>query len=224
MLPEERVVPCRPNPLDRLLACTSETLEHAVLATDTIQLECLAWGVFDNIMGLGKAPPLSGFKTYNQIIGHLTGKAYKELHMCCPACTSSSFGMEVTKARLEGPDSKKRTKPRRYTMTRDMREEFVGSYSALKDREDIVGRDQSSAPMHLVDPNIQGMKWMKECQCSYREVQLDFWLLLRPLTDRGEESTHQLAHRLLSVWHCSLAVDPPTYPSAPTSMNIGYWL
>ena len=40
----------------------------------------------------------------------------------------------------------------------------------------------------------------------------------------GEESTHQLAHRLLSVWHWSSAVDPSTYPPVPTSMNIGYWL
>ena len=42
--------------------------------------------------------------------------------------------------------------------------------------------------------------------------------------DRGEESTRQLARRLLSVWHWSSAVDPPTYPPTPTSMNIGYWL
>ena len=60
-----------PTPLDRLPACTFETLEHAVLATDTIQLECLAWAVFDNIMGPGEMPPLSGLETYNQIIGCL---------------------------------------------------------------------------------------------------------------------------------------------------------
>ena len=51
-----------------------------------------------------------------------------------------------------------------------------------------------------------------------------FWLLLRPLTDGSEESTHHLACRLLSVWHWSSAIDPPTYPPVPTSMNIGYWL
>ena len=71
----------RPNPPDRLPACTFKTLEHAVLVTDTIQLECLAWAVFDNIMGPGKAPPLSGLETYNQIVGCLAGKAYKGLHM-----------------------------------------------------------------------------------------------------------------------------------------------
>ena len=65
---------------------------------------------------------------------------------------------------------------------------------------------------------------MKEHQRSYRDMQLDFWLLLRPLTDGGEESTRQLARKLLSMWHWSSAVDPPTYHPAPTSMNIGYWL
>ena len=107
-------------------------------------------------------------------------------------------------------------------MTWDVREESMGSYSAFKEKQDIAGRDQSYAPMCPVD--TQGMKWMKERQRSYRDVQLEFWLLLRPLTDGGEESTRQLACRLLSVWHWSSAVDPPTYPPVPTSMNIGHWL
>ena len=68
------------------------------------------------------------------------------------------------------------------------------------------------------------MKWMKERQRSYRDFQLEFWLLLRPLTDGSEEHTRQLARRLLSVWHWSSAVEPPTYPPAPTSLDIGYWL
>ena len=144
--------------------------------------------------------------------------------MHCPAHTSTSFGAEVTTSRMGGPDSKKCTRPRHYTMMRDVREEFVGSYSALKEKQDIAGKDQSYAPMCPVDPNTQGMKWMKERQRSYRDVQLEFWLLLRPLMDGGEESTRQLACILLSVWHWSSAVNPPTYPPAPTSMNIGYWL
>ena len=97
-------------------------------------------------------------------------------------------------------------------------------YSTFKERQDMAGEDQSYAPTGPVDPNTQGMKWMKLCQCSYRDVQLEFWLILRPLTDGGEEHTRQLAHRLLSVWHWSSAVDPPMYPPAPTSMDIGYWL
>ena len=144
--------------------------------------------------------------------------------MRCPACISTSFGVEVAKPGIGNPDSKRRTKPQHYTLMWDVREEFAGSYSSLKERQDIVGRDQLSAPMPTVNPNIQGMKWMKERQCSYHDVQLEFQLLLRPLTDRCEESTCHLARRLLSVWHWSSAVDPPTYPPMPTSMNIGYWL
>ena len=213
-----------PTPFDRLPMCTFETLEHAVRVADTIQLERLAWAVFDNIMGPDEAPPLSGLETYCQIVGCLAGKAYKGLHMCCPVRTSASFGAEVTRARPEGPDSKKLARLQRYSMMWDVRKEFMGSYSALKEKHDGAGRDQSSAPAHPVDPNIQGMKWMKEHQHSYRDVQLDFWLLLRPLMDGGEESTCQLACRLLSMWHWSSAVDPPTYPPVPTSMNIRYWL
>ena len=217
---------CRagPTPLDRLLACPSETLECAVLVADTIQLECLACAVFDNIMGPGETPPLSGFETYDQLIGRLTGKAYRGLHMCCPACTSASFGAEVAKPGLRNPDSRRSAKPHHYTMTWDVREEFSGVYSALREGQDIAGKYQSSTPTPTANPNIQGMKWMKEHQRSYKDAQLDFCLLLRPLTDGSEESTRHLARRLLSVWHWSSAVDPPTYPPAPTSLNIGYWL
>ena len=210
--------------LDKLPACSYQTLECAMLAPDTIQLEHLAWAVFDNIMGLGEAPPLCGFEMYDQIIRCLASKAYKGVHMRCPARTSTSFGAEATTATVENPESKKSTRPPRYTMTQDVREEFRGSYSAYKEKQDITERNQSYAPTHSVDPNTQGMRWMKECQRSYKDIQLEFWLLLRPLTNGSEERTHQLAHRLLSVWHWSSAVDPPTYPPAPTSMNIGYWL
>ena len=212
------------TPLDRLPACSFQTLERAMLVLDTIQLERLAWVVFDNIMGLGEAPPLCRFETYDQIVRCLASKAYKGVHMRCPACTSASFGTEVTTMTAVNPESQKSTRPPHYTMTRDVREEFRGSYSAYKEKQDSAGRDQSYAPTHPVDPNTQGMKWMKECQRSYKDIQLEFWLLLRPLIDGSEEHTRQLVRRLLSVWHWSLAVDPPTYPPAPTSMNIGYWL
>ena len=132
--------------------------------------------------------------------------------MCCPARTSASFGTEVMlRPRPGGPEPKKPGKPQCYSMMWDVRKEFEGSYSAFKEKQNWVGGDQSLAPVHPVDPNIQGMKWMKECQHSYRDMQLDFWLLLRPLTDGSKELTHQLACRLLSVWHWSLAIDPPPH-------------
>ena len=73
------------TPLDRLPACSFQTLERTMLAPDTIQLEHLAWAVFDNIMGPGEAPPLCRFETYDQILGRLASKAYKGVHMRCPA-------------------------------------------------------------------------------------------------------------------------------------------
>ena len=202
------------TPLDKLPACSYQILEHAMLAPDTIQLERLAWAVFDNIMGPGEAPPLCGFEMYDQIVRCLASKAYKGVHMHCPEWTSTSFGTEMTTATVENPESKKSTRPPHYTMTQDVREEFRGLYSAYKEKQDIAERNQSYAPTYPVDPNTQGMKWMKERQHSYKDIQLEFWLLLRPLTDGSEERTHQLARRLLSVWHWSSVVDPPMYASA----------
>ena len=212
------------TPLDKLPTCSYQTLERAMSAPDTIQLERLAWAVYDNVMGPSETPPLCGFETYDQIIRCLASKAYKGVHMRCPAWTSTSFGAGEATEIVENPESKKDTRPPRYTMTRDVRQEFRGSYSAYKEKQDIAGRDQSYASSHAVDPNTHGMKWMKERQRSYRDIQLEFWLLLRPLTDGSEEHTRQLARRLLSVWHWSSAVEPPTYPPAPTSLDIGYWL
>ena len=180
--------------------------------------------MFDNVIGLGEAPPLCGFETDDQIVKHLASKAYKGVHMRCPAWTSASFGTEGTTGIVENPESEKNTRPPCYTMTQDVRQEFRGLYSAYKEKQDIAERNQSYTSLHPVNPNTHGMKWMKEHQCSYRDIQLEFWLLLRPLTDGSEEHTRQLARRLLSVWHWSLAVEPPMYRPTPTSMNIGYWL
>ena len=154
---------------------------------------------------------------YAQIIERLAGKAYKGQHVHCPARTSASFGTEaMSRPRPGGPELKRPGRPQCYSMTRDVRKEFAGSYSALKERQDCAGAGESSTQVKPVDPNIHGMKWMKERQHSYRDVQLDFWLLLRPLTDGGEESSHQLAHRLLSVWHWSSALSsPPHIPPHP---------
>ena len=90
-----------------------------------------------------------------------------------------------------------------------------GDILPLKTSKDSAGGDQASGEVQPVDLNIHGMKWMKERQHSYRDTQLDFWLLLRPLMDGSEESSHQLDCRLLSVWHWSSTVEPSTYPPHP---------
>ena len=109
--------------------------------------------------------------------------------MRCPACTSASFGTEVTST-VVNPEARKSTRPPRYTMTRDVREEFRGLYSTYKEKQDIAERDQSYTPTHSVDPNTQGMKWMKECQRSYKDIQLEFWLLLVETPYRWKRGTY----------------------------------
>ena len=213
------------TPLDRLPTCTFQTLERAVQAADTIQLGCLVWAVFDNIMGSGEVPPLSGLETYSQILGRLVGKAYKGLHTALPSMYIRLFWHRGNnKGKAQRPRPKEAWKSP--ALFHDARHEkgLCGVVFRPQRKTRLCGGDQSPTPVHPVDPNIHGMKWMKEHQHSYRDMQLDFWLLLRPLMDGGEESTHQLARRLLSVWHWALAIDPPRYPPTPTSMNIGYWL
>ena len=210
-----------PTQLDRLPACSFQTLECAMLVPDTIQLEHLAWAVFDNIMGLGEVPPLCRFETYDQIIRCLASKAYKGVHMCCPARTSTSFGAEATTATVVNPESRKSTRPPCYTMTRDVREEFRGSYSTYKEKQDSAERDHSyvsGGSQHPRNEMDEGTPMLLQGHT------IGILAVLRPLTDGSEERTRQLARRLLSVWHWSSAVDPPTYPPVPTSMNIGYWL
>ena len=75
-----------------------------------------------------------------------------------------------------------------------------------------------------LDPEVNAMRWMKEHQCSYMDMQLDFWLLLRPLTDGGKESSRHLTRRVLSIWHWPSALDPPVCPPVPSSLDIGHWL
>ena len=97
-------------------------------------------------------------------------------------------------------------------MMHDVRKEFAGSYSTFKDKQDSTGGDQASGEViQTADPNIHAMKWMNECQHSYTDAQLDFWLLLRPLTD-GVKILADNLPRLLSVWHWASAVEAPTYP------------
>ena len=56
------------QPMDQLPACSLDTLEHVVCSRDTILLECLVWAVYDNVMGPGKSPTLSGFESYGQVL------------------------------------------------------------------------------------------------------------------------------------------------------------
>ena len=171
--------PCCPGmqSLDHLSACARDTLECAVCSTkDTIALECLAWAIYDNQLGPWKSPSLSGFESYRQVLQHLVDKVFRGLQACCLACTSAVF-KPVERVKLVVTVLQKAPQTEKYPMTRDEWEEFAGG--------DQVARGWEQ----LLDPGTDALKWMKEYQCSYTDAQLDFWLLLRPLTDGGEESS-----------------------------------
>ena len=102
--------------------------------------------------------------------------------MRCPAHTSASFNTEEkVKVRSVVMVLEKPVKPQRYSMTRDVWEEFAGAYSAMKDTHKFAGGDQVAEEcVQPLNPQTQALQWMKECQHSYTDEQLDFWLLLRP--------------------------------------------
>ena len=85
--------PCRTGvqPLDSLPACSRDTIERAAHSTkDTIALECLAWAMYDNQLGPGKSPSLSGMESYGQILWCLLIKHFEacrcavwHAHVCC---------------------------------------------------------------------------------------------------------------------------------------------
>ena len=71
--------PCRTGaqPLDSLPSCSRDTIECTAHSTkDTIALECLAWAVYDNQLGLGRSPSLSSMESYGQVLQHLVDKAF----------------------------------------------------------------------------------------------------------------------------------------------------
>ena len=96
--------------LDKLPTCSYQTLERAMSAPDMIQLERLAWAVYDNVMGPSKKPPLRRFETYDQIIRRLASKAYKGVHTRCPASDIHIvWHAEGTTDIVENPESRKDT-------------------------------------------------------------------------------------------------------------------
>ena len=61
-------------------------------------------------------------------------------------------------------------------------------------------------------------------QRTYTDVDLEFRPFLCPLTDGWKATTRCLAKCMLLVWHWASIQFPPTYPPAPTCMDIGRWM
>ena len=82
--------------------------------------------------------------------------------MHCLVCTSALFKPE---GRLKSMVTVPRKSPQtaKFPMMRDVWEEFA--------KEDQATRGQ-------LDPEVDALKWMRECQCSYTDAQLNFRLIL----------------------------------------------
>ena len=68
-----------------LRACTVHSTK------DTIALERLAWAIYDNQLGPGKSPSLSGYESYGQVLQCLVDKAFRGLQAHCLVHTSAMF-------------------------------------------------------------------------------------------------------------------------------------
>ena len=75
------------------------------------------------------------------------------------------------------------------------------------------------------DPDRHPMAWMHHCQTYYDDEMINFWTLLRPLTDGGGTAMRRLTCRLLSTWEWSSALRTlhPALPLQPTWRS-GDWL
>ena len=122
-------------PLDRLPACTFQNLGAcAVQAAGTIQLERLAWAVFDNIMGpVARRHYFLSWRCIMKSVECQAGKAYKGLHMCTAQLrTFASFGADATSRPRPGDsDLKKPGRPQCYSMTWDVRKESLQAHILL---------------------------------------------------------------------------------------------
>ena len=93
--------------------------------------------------------------------------------MCCLACTSAMFKPE---GRLKSEVMVPQKSPQ------------IGKFPMMRDVwEECAKEDQATGEQ--LDPEVDALKWMKEHQCSYTDMQPNFWFLLQPLTDGSETST-----------------------------------
>ena len=120
---------------------------------------------------------------------------------------SSMWVCRKTKSIVTVPWKSSQTKG--FSMMQDVREEFAKS-------------DQTTGGQ--LDLMLDALKWMQECQSSYTDKQLNFWILLWLLANDGKVSSQHLVCRLLSVWHWASGINLPTYLPKPSQLNIGCWM
>ena len=63
------------------------------------------------------------------------------------------------------------------------------------------------------------MRWLEQCEEQIHEGEIEWWLLIHPLTDVSDVATCTLA------WHWTVETsESPICPPAPMILNIGQFL
>ena len=193
--------------------CSQEMLEHVAWSKpDSKTLEHLVWSVYDGLLSPGPTPKLTSPKSYNQVTRRLAAKVFGGLLVCCPARTSAQFDeppINVWSVVFVPPPSEIARK----TEAMDTTSQKVESAE-----EGAVGGEVG------IDPDRYPMAWMCNCQHCYDDEMINFWPLLRLLTDGRGTATRHLVRHLLSMWQWSSVTHPMSCPPAPTNKEIGQWL
>ena len=86
-------------------------------------------------------------------------------------------------------------------------------------------QEMSSPPLQTVDLMWRIRRWLEQCENKTDEEEIEWWLLVHPLTDGSDVATRILACRLLAVW-CWMVMTPRPLNclSALTILNIGQFL
>ena len=190
--------------------CSRDTLECVAWSEpDSKMLERLVWLVYDGVLSPGLMPKLTGPKTYNQVTRRLAAKVFRGPQVRCPARTSVQFDepSPVRKVRsvvFAQPPSE---------IARKANVVETASPKREGTEDEAVGGDAEVD----ADPDRHPMAWMRHRQMCYDNEMINFWPLLRPLTDGGGTAMRRLVHRLLSTWEWSSTMHPTSaLPLQPT--------
>ena len=172
-------------------------------------LEWLTWAVYDGILMLGPTPLLETSEPWGQIVKHLADKVLDGLHPRYPAHTSAEF---VGCKRAERQESNRQ--PCSVVTVPPGSTGGTEAYPLRRSRS-LECRQQMRAEEDL-SPMCNALKWMKECQHSYTDEQLDYWNLLH--------CSLMGVRKLANVWHigcCPSGIGLPhwTLPQSPSAIN-----
>ena len=105
----------------------------------------------------------------------------------------------------------------------DYKEDSNGESPFHETSRHTVMRSSPVATHH--DLLWQTTMWLEACRDSFGEEDIQWWLLIMPLTDGGTAAAKELAKCLIAVWRWMAKVSiMPLCPPAPTMLNIGQFL